>query len=79
MVKGDNMAKITNKDRDQQIRFLTQSFVNLQKVVSLYIDFKGDDVDFKKHLIDVQAKEKEMANDTEANNTNSDKQATEEV
>jgi hypothetical protein len=52
MVKGDNMAKITNKDRDQQIRFLTQSFVNLQKVVSLYIYFKGDDVDFKKHLID---------------------------
>ena len=73
------MAKITNKDRDQQIKFLTQSFIGLQKVFSLYIDYKGDEVEFKKHLIDVQAKEKEMANDTENGNTDSDGQVVEEV
>ena len=55
--------KPTNKERDQQITFLTQTVISLQKILSYYISWRGDEIDFKKHLVDKEAEEKAQ-NDT---------------
>ena len=60
--------KITNKDRDQQLGYLTQTVSRCFNLLGAYIDFKGDDVEFKKFLIEKEAeakKEMEKKNDTE--------------
>jgi hypothetical protein len=60
--------KITNKDRDQQLGYLTQTITRCFNIIGAYIDFKGDDVEFKKFLIEKEAevkKEMEKKNDTE--------------
>ena len=55
--KEDNMTKpkITNKDRDQQTAFLTQQLARCFNLIGAYIEFKGDDADFKKFLIDFRS------------------------
>lgn len=58
--------KINNKQRDQQITWLTQNLIALQKIFGLYVDYKGDDANFKKHLIDIQEMEKKK-DDTKDN------------
>ena len=60
--------KITNKDRDQQLGYFTQTVSRCFNLLGAYIDFKGDDVEFKKFLIEKEAeakKEMEKKNDTE--------------
>ena len=59
------MPKLTNKDRDQAIKWLTTQLTQLQRVFSAYIDYKKDSVDFQKHLIDLNEESKKKAqNDT---------------
>ena len=63
------MPKLTNKDRDQQLQWLTGQVANLSRLLSVYVEYKGDSVDFQKHLIDLNEKlKKEGKNATEANN-----------
>ena len=77
--KEDNMAnqkKITNKDRDQQTAFLTQQLARCFNLIGAYIEFKGDDADFKKFLIDKEAEIKKKAEEENAaknDNKSSDK------
>ena len=57
--------KLTNKDRDQAIKWLTTQLTQLQRVFSAYIDYKKDSVDFQKHLIDLNEElKKKSENDT---------------
>ena len=59
------MAKLTNKQRDEQIVWLTSQVGNLNRILATYIEFKGDSVDFQKHLIDVNEElKKKVQNDT---------------
>ena len=59
------MAKPTNKQRDEAIKWLMTEFSQLQRVFSAYIDYKKDSVDFQKHLIDLNEELKKKAqNDT---------------
>ena len=59
------MPKLTNKDRDQAIKWLTTQLTQLQRVFSAYIDYKKDSVDFQKHLIDLNEElKKKSENDT---------------
>ena len=59
------MAKPTNKQRDEAIKWLMTEFSQLQRVFSAYIDYKKDSVDFQKHLIDLNEESKKKAqNDT---------------
>ena len=46
-------TKLTNKDRDQQITWLTNSLIQTSRVLEEYIKFKGDNVDFKKRLVEI--------------------------
>ena len=63
------MAKLTNKERDQQIGWITGQIHNLNRLLAAYIEFKDDSGNFQKHLIDLNEKaKKEGKNDTEANN-----------
>ena len=60
--------KITNIDRDQQLTWLTQTVNRCFGILGTYIDYKGDDVEFKKFLIEKEAeakKEMEKMNATE--------------
>jgi len=68
--KGEkSVPKLTNKDRDQQLQFLTGQVANLNRLLGVYVEYKGDGVDFQKHLIDLNEKlKKEAENDTETNN-----------
>ena len=59
--------KPTNKERDQQIGWLTAQINNLNYVLGVYIEWNSDGNEFKKHLIDVGSKlkkEQEKKNDT---------------
>ena len=59
------MPKLTNKDRDQAIKWLTTQLTQLQRVFSAYIDYKKDSFDFQKHLIDLNEElKKKSENDT---------------
>lgn len=61
--------KITNKDRDAQIAWLTNMVSNNGKVFAAYLEYKEESTDFQKFLIDFNEKlKKEKENDTEANN-----------
>ena len=73
--------KPTNKDRDQQILFLTKQTQNFGQVFGAYIDFMGNSVDFQKHLIDLREKQKEgdAKDDTKVPDRTSDKSDSEKV
>ena len=62
------MPKLTNKQRDQQIVWLTNQIRNLNSLLATYIEFKEDSVGFQKHLVDVNEELKKKAeNDSEIN------------
>ena len=66
--RGNVVAKLTNKQRDEQITWLTSQVTNMSRLLATYIEYKGDSVDFQKHLIDLNEEIKKKAqNDT--NNT----------
>ena len=59
------MAKTTNKQRDDAIKWLMKELAQLQRVFSAYIDYKKDSADFQKHLIDLNEElKKKSENDT---------------
>ena len=59
------MTKLTNKQRDQQITWLTSQVDNLNRLLATYIEYKGDSASFQKHLIDLNEEIKKKAqNDT---------------
>ena len=61
--------KLTNKDRAPQISWLTNMVSNNGKVFAAYLEFKGEQTDFQKFLIDFNENlKKEKQNDTKANN-----------
>ena len=63
------MPKLTNKDRDQQLQWLTGQVANLNRLLGAYVEYKEDGADFQKHLIDLNEKlKKESENGTKANN-----------
>ena len=63
------MPKLTNKERDQQLQFLTAQVANLNRLLGAYVDFQGNSADFQKHLIDLNEKiKKEGENGTKTNN-----------
>ena len=63
------MAKLTNKERDHQLQFLTAQVANLNRLLGAYVDFEGNSADFQKHLIDLNEKiKKEGENGTKTNN-----------
>ena len=66
-----NQKKITNKDRDQQLGYLTNTLTRCFNVLGAYIEYKGDEVEFKKFLVekDAEAKKKwEEKNKNDAKN-----------
>ena len=70
--------KPTNKERDQQIGWLTQTLNRCFNILGAYIEFKGDDTEFKKFLLDKEEEMKKQQkakakNDTEVSSTSSDK------
>ena len=68
--KGEkSVAKLTNKERDQQITWLTSQVHNLNRLLGAYVEFKDDSGNFQKHLIDLNEKlKKEGKDDTKTNN-----------
>ena len=59
------MTKLTNKQRDQQITWLTSQVDNLNRLLATYIEYKGDSANFQKYLIDLNEEMKKKAqNDT---------------
>jgi len=59
------MPKLTNKERDQQLQWLTGQVANLNRLLGIYVEYKGDGADFQKHLIDKNEELKKKAqNDT---------------
>ena len=64
------MTKPTNRDRDQQIAWLTSELSNIGRLFAGYVEYKGDSAEFQKYLIDINEKIKQKAkeNDTKANN-----------
>ena len=63
------MAKPTNKERDQQIIWLSNQVANLNRLFSTYIEFNGNSADYQKHLIDLNEElKKEGESDTKTNN-----------
>ena len=55
MVRG-KMKKLTNKDRDNQISLLTNMIHNNGRLFNAYLQFKGEETDFQKFLIDFNQK-----------------------
>ena len=74
------MPKPTNKERDQQLQWLTSQVANLNRLLGVYVEYKGDSADFQKHLIDLneEMKKKEQ-NDTKTDIKPSDKANSEAV
>ena len=67
--KGKTMPKLTNKERDQQLRWLTGQIQNINSLFASYIEWRGLSADFQKHIIDLNEKIKKKAqNDTSADN-----------
>ena len=52
------MQKRTNKELSQAIDNLSAGLNNIASVFQAYMVFKGDEPDFRKHLIDLQEKAK---------------------
>ena len=76
--------KPTNAERDQQIGWLTQTVNKCFNILGAYIDFKGDDAEFRKFIIDKEAEMKKQQeakakNDTKVSDTSSDKSDSETV
>jgi hypothetical protein len=69
------MSKITNKERDGQLQWLTSQVTNLQRIVGSYIEFKGDSADFQKRLIDLNEELKKKAKDDTKTDTKSSNKA----
>ena len=70
--------KPTNEERDQQIGWLTQTVNKCFNILGAYVEFKGDDAEFKKFLIDKEAEmkkqqEEKAKNDTKVSNTSGNK------
>ena len=79
--KGErSVAKLTNKERDSQLQWLTSQVHNLNRLLGAYVEFKDDSGNFQKHLIDLndEMKKKEQ-NETKANTESSDKADSEAV
>jgi len=63
------MAKLTNKERDQQLRWLTGQIQNMNSLFASYVEWRGLSADFQKHIIDLNEELKKKAeNDTSADN-----------
>ena len=62
------MTKTTNKQRDEQITWLTGQMANMNRLLATYIEYKSDSVDFQKHLIDLNEEMKKKAQN-DSNNT----------
>ena len=54
----EKKKKMSNKDRDELLVKFAQKAANTELVLSLFIEFMGKNVDFKKFLIDWEEKKK---------------------
>ena len=61
------MTKLTNKQRDQQITWLTGQIDNINRRLATYIEYKGDSASFQKHLIDLNEEMKKKAQNDSSN------------
>ena len=61
------MAKLTNKERDQQLRWLTGQIQNMNTLFASYIEWRGLSADFQKHIIDLNEDIKKKAQDDSSN------------
>lgn len=67
--KGKTMPKLTNKERDQQLRWLTGQIQNMNSLFASYVEWRGLSADFQKHIIDLNEELKKKAkDDTSADN-----------
>ena len=57
------MAKLTNKERDQQLRWLTGQIQNMNSLFASYVEWRGLSADFQKHIIDLNEELKKKAQD----------------
>ena len=63
------MPKLTNKERDQQLRWLTGQIHNMNSLFASYVEWRGLSADFQKHIIDLNEQIKKKAqDDTSADN-----------
>ena len=61
------MPKLTNKERDQQLRWLTGQIQNMNTLFASYIEWRGLSADFQKHIIDLNEDIKKKAQDVSSN------------
>ena len=61
------MAKLTNKERDQQLRWLTGQIQNINTLFASYVEWRGLSADFQKHIIDLNEEIKKKAQDDSSN------------
>lgn len=61
------MAKLTNKERDQQLRWLTGQIQNINTLFASYVEWRGLSADFQKHIIDLNEEIKEKAKNDSSN------------
>ena len=63
------MPKLTNKERDQQLRWLTGQIQNMNSLFASYVEWRGLSADFQKNIIDLNEELKKKAeNDTSTDN-----------
>ena len=61
------MPKLTNKERDQQLRWLTGQIQNMNSLFASYIEWRGLSADFQKHIIDLNEEIKKKAQNDSSN------------
>ena len=61
------MPKLTNKERDQQLRWLTGQVQNMNTLFASYVEWRGLSADFQKHIIDLNEDIKKKAQDDSSN------------
>jgi len=61
------MPKLTNKERDQQLRWLTGQIQNMNTLFASNIEWRGLSADFQKHIIDLNEDIKKKAQDDSSN------------
>ena len=61
------MPKLTNKERDQQLRWLTGQVQNMNTLFASYVEWRGLSADFQKHIIDLNEEIKEKAKNDSSN------------
>ena len=61
------MPKLTNKERDQQLRWLTGQIQNMNTLFMTYVEWRGLSADFQKHIIDLNEDIKKKAQDDSSN------------